>query len=178
MMFGKDEFQIRPMRLEDIDQVHLIDILSFPLPWPRNSYRNEIQETQRSRCWVVEQIGEPILEPGSTAPQLARIVGMAVVWLIVDEAHIATIAVHPDFRRLGIAARLLSVIVSNARREKMLCATLEVRASNLAAQALYQKFGFVEVGRRFRYYQDNQEDALIMTVQFDEPEETGVAELS
>ncbi len=151
-------FQIRSMGLEDIEQVQEIDRLSFALPWPKSSYKFEISDNFRSRCWVVEQ------QPPDGAA--ARVVAMAVIWLVIDEAHIATIAVHPDYRGLGIGRRLMDVIIANAHQEKMLSATLEVRAGNRAAQDLYTSYGFVEVGRRPRYYQDNQEDALIMTVEF------------
>ena len=89
---------------------------------------------------------------------------MIVMWLIVDEAHIATIAVHPDFRRQGIAARLLITALLNAFQNQMIQATLEVRAGNQAAQVLYQNFGFTVVGVRAHYYRDNHEDAWIMTL--------------
>ena len=92
------------------------------------------------------------------------VVGVIVVWLIVDEAHIATLAVHPELRRQGIAQKLLCVALKEAAEDGMLSALLEVRAGNEAAQDLYRKFGFEVVGRRPRYYQDNFEDALLMTL--------------
>lgn len=149
-------FRVRAMQLMDVEQVHAIDQMSFALPWPKNSYSYEIMDNSRSRCWVVEQAQQDTIQPG--------IVAMAVTWLVIDEMHIATIAVHPEFRGLGIAKQLMVVIMDSAREEGMVSVTLEVRASNQAAQALYRQFGFEEVGRRIRYYQDNQEDALIMTV--------------
>jgi ribosomal-protein-alanine N-acetyltransferase len=91
------------------------------------------------------------------------VVGMAVVWLVVDEAHIATIAVHPEFRGRGLGKRLLAVILEDSRRQGMATATLEVRAGNQTAQAMYRDFGFEVKGLRKGYYKDNQEDALIMT---------------
>jgi ribosomal-protein-alanine N-acetyltransferase len=89
---------------------------------------------------------------------------MVVVWLIVDEAHIATLAVHPDYRGRRIARRLVKVALKEAILRGMNQATLEVRANNLAAQNLYRQLGFEIVGNRPRYYRDNNEDALIMTV--------------
>ena len=144
--------QIRPMRLEDVPRVVQIDQLSFSMPWPEKSYRFELTQNPGSRLWVAE-CSDP-----------SRIVGMIVMWLIVDEAHIATIAVHPDFRLQGIAARLLTTALFNAVQNQMIQATLEVRAGNQAAQALYQNFGFTVVGVRPHYYRDNHEDAWIMTL--------------
>jgi ribosomal-protein-alanine N-acetyltransferase len=88
---------------------------------------------------------------------------MIVVWLVVDEAHIATIAVHPDYRGQGIAQELLCAGLIESIERGMRSATLEVRAHNLAAQSLYRRFRFDEAGVRPRYYRDNFEDALIMT---------------
>ena len=89
---------------------------------------------------------------------------MIVVWMIMDESHIATLAVLPEFRRKGISQMLLKVALMESIRIGARLATLEVRASNRVAHALYRRFRFIVVGRRPRYYQDNQEDALIMTV--------------
>jgi ribosomal-protein-alanine N-acetyltransferase len=87
-----------------------------------------------------------------------------VLWMIVDEAHIATIATHPDYRRQGIAKRLLVKALEFAQTEGARSALLEVRAGNRAAQEMYRKFGFEVVGRRERYYKDNYEDAVLMTL--------------
>ena len=92
-----------------------------------------------------------------------RVVGFAGIWLMVDEAHITTFGVHPDWRRQGIGRQLLLNLVDlgDALRARRL--TLEVRVSNDAAQALYRSFGFDVVGRRPHYYTDDGEDALVMT---------------
>lgn len=152
---------IREMTLDDLDQVCLIDQLSFSLPWPRKSFHYEVADNRFSTCWVVET--------GTQTEDEKRIVGMAVVWLIVNEAHIATIAVHPEYRALGIGKKLLAVILEDCRRQGMASATLEVRASNRIAQAMYQNFGFEVKGVRPKYYKDNLEDALIMTADLSEP---------
>ena len=155
-------FQIRPMRLEDVPRVHEIDRLSFPLPWPERSYRFEIRENEHSSPWVVETV----LPDGR-----AEVVAMMVNWVIIDEAHIATIAVHPDYRRRKIAQRLLAWGLRAAEERGARTAFLEVRCGNLAAQAMYAAFGFEIVGERPRYYQDNQEDAILMTLpQIDRPD--------
>jgi len=145
---------IRPMALDDLDAVSKIDQSSFSLPWPKSTFRYELEQNEVSRCWVVE-----LHQPGDFNP----VVAMAVVWMVVDEAHIATIAVLPAYRRMGIGRLLIQHILHSAIQEGMATVTLEVRPSNLAAQALYQGFGFETVGRRLRYYHDTNEDAMIMT---------------
>ncbi len=142
--------KIRRMTLADVPAVHEIDVLSFSLPWPERSFRYEASENPAARPWVAEVDG--------------RVAAMLVLWLIVDEAHIATIATHPDFRRQGIGERLLLHALAEARREGATRAFLEVRAGNLAAQALYAKYGFVVDGLRPRYYKDNNEDAILMSL--------------
>ena len=147
------------MRLDDIDQVILIDRLSFSLPWPASAFRHELLNNPSSLLWVAE------LDLADGSPS---VVGAVVVWMILDEAHIATLAVHPDYRRRGISQQLLVIVLRQAIERGAALATLEVRANNLAGQALYKQFKFEIVGRRPRYYQDNYEDALIMTVDFNQ----------
>lgn len=142
---------IRRMTLEDIPAVVELDQISFSLPWPERSFRFELTDNPASRCWVAEADG--------------HVVGMIVTWLFVDEAHIATIATHPEYRRQGIASKLLIYTLQSAVREGAQSSFLEVRASNLAAQEMYRKFGYVEVGRRKRYYRDNNEDAILMNLE-------------
>jgi ribosomal-protein-alanine N-acetyltransferase len=145
------------MTLLDIPQVHAIDKLSFNLPWPERSYNYELTQNANSILWVAEVLPNP---PGGQA----RIAGMIVVWLVVDEAHVATIATHPDFRGQGLSNKLLALGLRDAIRRGAIDSTLEVRAGNLVAQKLYEKFGYQVVGVRPRYYRDNYEDALLMTV--------------
>ena len=140
--------QIRKMTLEDVPTVLVLDQISFSLPWPERSFRFELTENTASRCWVAEVDG--------------RIVGMVVGWLLVDEMHIATIATHPDYRRQGIASKLLLHTLWKSMDEGALTSFLEVRESNLAAQEMYLKFGYEKTGRRKRYYRDNDEDAILM----------------
>jgi [ribosomal protein S18]-alanine N-acetyltransferase len=143
----------RHMELDDLEQVQEIDHLSFSTPWPASSYRFELTENPGSILWVAEHRSEE----GSS-----KIIGMIVVWMILDEAHIATIAVHPEHRGQGIGRELLTLALREAIQQGALESMLEVRAGNQVAQALYRDFGFVIVGRRPRYYQDNQEDAVLM----------------
>lgn len=145
---------LRPMTVADISQVYALDVVSFSLPWTERSYRYEVEENPHSRPWVVEDTG--------SSP--ARVVGMMVVWLILDEAHIATIAVHPEYRRRGIGQRMLANALLEAQKEGAALAYLEVRQGNLGAQALYRRFGFAVDGIRPRYYVDNGEDAVLMSL--------------
>jgi ribosomal-protein-alanine N-acetyltransferase len=143
---------IRGMTIEDVPAAHEIDQSSFTLPWPERSLRFEVSNNPVARCWVAELDG--------------RVVGMLVLWMIVDEAHIATLAIHPELRRQGIAEQLLITALEKASEEGAQSALLEVRAGNDAAQALYQKYGFKVVGRREHYYKDNNEDAVLMTLSY------------
>lgn len=146
---------IRPMALGDVEAVYAVDRLSFSLPWTERAYRFEISENPNASPWVAEIS----LDDGTR-----QVVGMIVTWLIVDEAHVGTIAVHPDYRRQGIGERLLAVSLADAARRGAVQALLEVRRGNAAAQHMYARFGFAVVGVRPRYYRDNGEDALLMTL--------------
>jgi ribosomal-protein-alanine N-acetyltransferase len=146
---------IRPMQAADLVQVQSIDQLSFSMPWPSSAYRYELFENELSLLWVAEL---------NSSDALKLVVGAIVVWLVLDEAHIATLSVHPDYREHGFGQALVATALAAAIRKKMVSATLEVRAGNLAAQQLYKRFRFEVIGRRFRYYRDNNEDALIMTI--------------
>jgi ribosomal-protein-alanine N-acetyltransferase len=92
------------------------------------------------------------------------IVGMIVSWVILDELHIATLAVRPDYRRQGIGEGILTKALQDGREAGTRHALLEVRAGNDAAQNLYRKFGFKAVGKRPKYYKDNGEDAILMNL--------------
>ena len=144
-------FHIRRMTVEDVPAVAKLDQLAFTLPWTDRSFHFEVTSNPASRCWVAERGGV--------------IIGVIVAWLLVDEVHIATIATHPDFRRQGIAQALLSHVLKLAAQEGAVSSFLEVRESNIAAQAMYRKFGYEESGRRSRYYKDNNEDAILMTLE-------------
>jgi ribosomal-protein-alanine N-acetyltransferase len=141
---------IRKMTVDDVSAVVDLDQKSFSLPWPERSFRFELTDNPASRCWVAELDG--------------KIVGMIVVWLIVDEAHVATIATDPAYRRQGIGKRLLAYALRHMIQDGARSSFLEVRESNLAAQEMYRKFGYEVTGRRRRYYRDNDEDAILMSL--------------
>ncbi len=155
------------MQEQDLEQVQEIDRLSFAMPWPAKAYRYELKENPNSYQWVAE-VERVNGNDGFNRPEQTGggqvVVGMVVMWMILDEAHIATIAVRPGFRGRGIAQKLMAAALMEAVQHGASQATLEVRAGNVFAQKLYRRFGFEIVGSRPRYYKDNNEDALIMTV--------------
>ena len=142
---------IEPMRLDDLEAVHRIELSSFSSPWPPNAYRSEL-ETNRLASYLVARVDGEIVAYGG-------------MWLMVDEAHITTFAVHPAWRRQRVGERLLLAFLDLAVARHAREATLEVRLSNIAARRLYEKYGFRPVGLRPRYYSDDGEDALIMTTE-------------
>jgi ribosomal-protein-alanine N-acetyltransferase len=141
------------MRLTDVEQVHEIERLSFATPWPAHAFEQELRGNRLAR-YVVARTGVGGEE---------RVVGFAGVWLMVDEAHITTFGVHPDWRRQGVGRRMLLRLYDLSVELRAARMTLEVRVSNTAAQALYQRFGFGIAGTRSRYYSDDGEDAYVMT---------------
>lgn len=185
-------YLVRPMRLDDIPQVMEIERESFPTMWPPTAYKRELQQNrlahyivicERQRAEAAEEAVErgpgPLgrfldeirhilqgaaseLPPPELRPEL--VVGFVGVWMMPDEAHIVTIATRDSHRRQGIGERLLIAAIELAQERAQPLVTLEVRVSNEAAIRMYEKYGFIEVGRRKRYYSDNQEDAYILTV--------------
>lgn len=139
---------ISAMTLDDVKGVQEVEQASFPVPWPASAFRHELTQNRNAR-YIVARDGD-------------RIVGYAGLWLMVDEAHITTFAVLPDARRRRIGERMLQRLFEIAEELGAEWLTLEVRASNLPAQRLYEKYGFRRAGVRRRYYSDNSEDALIM----------------
>jgi ribosomal-protein-alanine N-acetyltransferase len=139
------------MAFDDIPEVQAIERASFTTPWPPQAYDSELR-TNRLAHYRVVRAGE-------------RIVAFGGIWLMVDEAHITTFAVHPAWRRRRLGARLLLALIDLAIERRAREATLEVRLSNMAARRLYEQFGFRPVGLRPRYYTDDQEDALVMTTE-------------
>jgi ribosomal-protein-alanine N-acetyltransferase len=143
------KLRVEPMGLEDVPDVHRIEAASFPMPWPDYAFRQELQTNRLAHYMVVRSGNETVAYGG--------------MWLLVDEAHITTFAVLPEWRRRGIGGRLMVALMDLALRLNARVMTLEVRLSNRPARALYASFGFKPVGVRPRYYSDNGEDALIMT---------------
>lgn len=146
-------FHIRRMELPDIQFVLEIDQASFPNPWSKNTYEYEINQNKNSRPWVAsvkENNGEKIL-------------AFAVFWIVLDEVHVGTFAVHPNYRNFRIGTRFFGKLLSISKREGMARALLEVRETNHFAIKLYESFGFQIDGIRKKYYRDNGENAILMS---------------
>jgi ribosomal-protein-alanine N-acetyltransferase len=141
---------IEPMRPADLDEVDVIEQHSFKNPWPARVFLEELE-----RAWARVDV----------ARVDGRVVGFCNYWLVKDEVHLLAIATHPDRRRGGVGARLLQHLVDKARATACILVTLEVRRSNRPALALYERFGFVQVGLRRGYYAEDGEDALVMTLE-------------
>ena len=145
---NEPEIMIRRMRLEDVDAVTEIERATFARPWSRESFRQEMERNKAARYLVALRDG--------------RIVGYAGAWIILDESHITNIAVAEEERGKGIGRRLTEALMQYISNLGAAYATLEVRVSNERAQHLYKSLGFVSVGKRKRYYEDNGEDAYLM----------------
>lgn len=141
---------IEKMTIDDIDNVLEVEKDSFSVPWSRESFLREIIENKNIALYLVAKIEN-------------KAVGYIGVWRILDEGHITNVAVHSDYRNMGIGGMLVSKLLSLCKEiDGISSFTLEVRKSNLIAQKLYRKFGFNDAGVRKGYYQDNNEDAIIM----------------
>ena len=139
------------MKKTDLPEIMTIERESFLSPWTANMFKRELNlEQSRCLCARIQSDGESL------------IVGYIIFWLIIDEAHLHNLAVKKEYRKQGIAFRLMEAMNNIAGENEMMFQTLEVRASNVEAIKLYRKRGFVVKGIRPLYYSDTHEDALIM----------------
>lgn len=136
------------MELSDIEDILVVEKLSFSIPWSRDSFEKEIVDNNLA-IYLVARVNE-------------KAVGYIGMWKVLNEGHITNVAVHPEFRHQGIGDQLVSELLSLCEKENIDLVTLEVRKSNQNAIRLYEKHGFVAEGIRKAYYQDNKEDAIIM----------------
>lgn len=143
-----DELQVGLMTLEDVEAVLEIERACFTLPWAREAFEQELTQNACARYLVLREQGMPRAYAG--------------MWFVMDEGHITNVAVHPERRGRGYGERVTRALMQLAADSGMSWMTLECRRSNKAAQGLYHKLGFIDVGYRKRYYTDNNEDALIM----------------
>lgn len=146
------------MTLDDIPMVGEIEQRCFSAPWSAHTYRHELLHNRRSFYWVLRS------GVSNETPALLPILAYGGYWLLDHEAHIMTIATHPDWQRHQLGEWLLLEMLAAAHTDGAQQAILEVRVGNRAAIHLYTKLGFVEVGLRKRYYRDNGEDALLLTL--------------
>ncbi len=140
------------MEVGDLPSVMEIEARSFPNPWHESTFRGEIQH---------RPISFPLVVVHDT---LNRVIGYIIFWLIGDEAQINNIAIHPDFRRLGIGELVMRQVIQQLRSSGAVMVTLEVRPSNIGAQALYRKLGFRMIGIRKGYYTNPSEDAFVLAL--------------
>ena len=144
--------RIVPMNADHLDEVAELERICFSTPWSRNMLAEELDNMLSAFLVALDDTD--------------RVVGYAGVQVILDEGYITNIAVRPECRRQGVAAKLLQVFLDFAKANKLSFLTLEVRASNYDAIALYGSRGFRSVGRRKNYYEHPREDAIIMTREF------------
>ncbi len=183
-MSAPPEVVLRPMRFEDVPQVVAIDRQAFPIPWSASVYRYEIAQNPLSEM-VVASLYEPLAARERPASLLARladrlrgrpsdpyrhraVVGYGGFWFTRGEAHVSTIAAHPDYRRRSVGELLLAGMIRRALTLDVRFLSLEVRVSNAPAIALYEKYRFHPAGIKPGYYRDNHEDAYDMRVDVDE----------
>jgi [ribosomal protein S18]-alanine N-acetyltransferase len=160
-MGSPDQVEIRRMVKKDLDEVLAIERMSFPTPWSRNLFEQEFLLPHAHLLTAAE----------GTHPHQVR--GYLCFWLVADETHILNLAVHPEWRRQGLAARLLAYVVEFSRAKGAEEIFLEVRRSNHGAISLYRRFHFQPRGIRPRYYRDSGEDAILMALHLEFPSTAG-----
>lgn len=152
-------FYCAPMTGEDLEQVVALEEQAFPSPRSAAFYRQEVTQNRYANYWVLHAV------PVGAPVTYALVVAYGGYWLMGEDAHIVSIAVDPQWRRQGLAEWLMLELIATAWQQGAHLVTLEMRVSNSAAGALYHKLGFQEVGRRKRYYRDNDEDALLFSLE-------------
>ncbi len=143
--------EITRMTMEDVPEIAALEKVCFKVPWSEKSFRDEMSNK---------------LAIYHVAKDNGKCIGYAGFWNVSGEGGITNVAVLPEYRRQGVGSMLITEMIKTAETLELLLLTLEVRKSNLAAQALYGKYGFEIIGERKRYYSDNNEDAFIMTKTF------------
>lgn len=149
-MIQPNELEYRFMTMQDVGAVAELERMAFTTPWPHDAFVNELTNNPNARYVVVVHQN--------------RIIAYCGMWIIIDEAHITNVAVHPLYRGKKIGLGLMIKMMNVARMFHAKSMTLEVRPSNTVARNMYTKLGFREHGVRKRYYSDNNEDAIIMWV--------------
>lgn len=152
---SEQDIRVVPMTADHLDELERLERLCFSRPWSKRMLGEELEN--QCAAFLVAQDG-----------RTGEVLGYAGLLVMADEGYITNVAVFPQHRRRGIAAKIIEVYMNFARANRLAFLTLEVRPSNEAAIALYRGFGFEEVGRRRNYYDLPKEDALILTRYFEE----------
>lgn len=153
---GPIHYRLVPMSADNVGQIADIEQECFSKPWTRRMLLEELENLSAS--FIAAQADD------------GTVLGYAGLTVVLDEGYINNIAVREEYRKQGVASALLDVFLRFAGANALAFLTLEVRASNVPAIALYQKHGFEQVGRRKNYYEDPREDAILMTRTFEKVE--------
>lgn len=148
MSKDNQKISLQYLNIDQLDKVLEIENLCFAAPWSKESFVYDLTENDKA-IYVSAMIN-------------SRLVGYCGLWIICDEAHIMNIAVHPEYRRIGIGSRIIQKIINIAFEKKLKSMTLEVNINNCAAINMYKRFGFEQSGIRKGYYEETNEDAIIM----------------
>ncbi|RMH09099.1 MAG: ribosomal-protein-alanine N-acetyltransferase [Nitrospirae bacterium] len=148
------QVRILPASKGDLDEVVALDQLACPVPWTRTMFEKDWSENPFGHCLIAREVREQ--------DRPSFLVGYICFWVVFEEIRIMNLAVHPSVRRQGIGRQLVTACLAYGKAQGATKACLEVRASNVGAQALYQQLGFREYGRRVAYYTSPQEDAILM----------------
>ena len=143
--------KIEKMTKEHLESVYIIETECFSHPWSKQSLENELNN-DTSLFWVATENNDVI-----------GYIGMSVV---IDEGYIFNVAVSETYRKKGVGSALINEIVTYGKKNNLCFITLEVRESNINAQSLYSKFGFIKVGERKNYYSEPKENAILLTKYF------------
>jgi [ribosomal protein S18]-alanine N-acetyltransferase len=152
---------VTPITVDDLDAIMALERVCFKDPWTRRMYLADLTQNELATYLAIRSL-ESDFNHSSLVTRHSSILAYGGFWLMADEAHIATIASHPDWRGCGLGLHLMLALLDVAQASGAHLSTLEVRAGNLPAQRLYEKLGYEIAGRRRHYYRDG-EDGLIMT---------------
>ncbi|MEM9214660.1 MAG: ribosomal protein S18-alanine N-acetyltransferase [Cyanobacteria bacterium P01_F01_bin.150] len=155
-----------PIVIEELTEQYLQAVIQMDQNclgglWTEAGYRREI-ESPNSQLLIIRMASKTLNKPSEPPLRHSNLIGIGCVWFILEEAHITLLAIKAPYRRQGFGQILLMVLLETSIQRQSQWATLEVRCSNRPAQQLYEKFGFITIGQRKKYYQDTGEDALIL----------------
>lgn len=153
---ASEKWKIHVATLENLDALVALEEACFSVPWSRKSFEAELEGNQFSRVFIV---------PHPKCVEETQAIGYICAWMVFEEIRFLNLAVHPEFRRMGLATQLISQAMTIGKEEGCCRGMLEVRASNQAARSLYESFHFQPYATRKSYYTDPTEDAILMTLE-------------